>query len=208
MRQMFKKVEDAEASYGLDIEFYLSDATTSTPQSQEPSLRLDEVLVSSIKSLTQQQLHEAISNAFASVKGKKSVLLKILKEVNLPSLERIELLNLLYQSLPYQDKIVVLDKQFADTAVAKGIDTNPADFASISLEAMKLLQDNGKPNLIYKWSKCVFGENGKPLMPLHRMPFGLIQYQMEFFTCTNVMQVSFFIDSSRNFFVSRQLVQM
>jgi len=26
-------------------------------------------------------------------------------------------------------------------------------------------------------------------MPLQRMPFGLIQYQMEFFTCTNVMQV-------------------
>lgn len=27
-------------------------------------------------------------------------------------------------------------------------------------------------------------------MPVNRMPFGLIQYQMQFFTATNVMQVS------------------
>ena len=104
----------------------------------------------------------------------------------------IEIIECLYQQLPYQEKMVLLDKQFVDVAIAEGIDTNPADFASISLGAMKVLQENGKPNLIYKWSKCVFGEDGKSLIPLHRMPFGLIQYQMEFFTSTNVMQVSMF----------------
>eukprot|EP00058_Branchiostoma_floridae_P027248 XP_002612739.1 hypothetical protein BRAFLDRAFT_97281 [Branchiostoma floridae] len=29
----------------------------------------------------------------------------------------------------------------------------------------------------------------EPLMPLERMPFGLVQYQIDFFTCTNVQQV-------------------
>ena len=86
----------------------------------------------------------------------------------------------------------LINKQFLQTAVAEGIDSNPADFVSLSLGAMKVLQVAGKPNLIYKWSKCVFGDDGKPLIPLHRMPFGLIQYQMEFFTCTNVMQVTNF----------------
>ena len=192
MRQKYCNVEDAEDLYGLDADFYqLSDASTNAPQSQEPSLRLDKVLVSSIKSLTQQQLHEAILNAFASVIEKKDVVLKILKEMHLSTSTLMELIGVLYQSLPFQEKMVVLDEQFVGAAIAQGIDTNPADFASISLGAMKVLQDNGKPNLIYKWSKCVFGEDGKPLMPLQRMPFGLIQYQMEFFTCTNVMQVSY-----------------
>ena len=192
MRQKYCNVEDAEDLYGLDADFYqLSDASTNVPQSQEPSLRLDKVLVSSIKSLTQQQLHEAILNAFASVIEKKDVVLKILKEMHLSTSTLMELIGVLYQSLPFQEKMVVLDKQFVGAAIAQGIDTNPADFASISQGAMKVLQDNGKPNLIYKWSKCVFGEDGKPLMPLQRMPFGLIQYQMEFFTCTNVMQVSY-----------------
>lgn len=83
-----------------------------------------------------------------------------------------------------------MDKQFLDAAVSKGIDTNPADFTSLSLGAMMVLKENGKPNLIHTWAKCVYGEDGKPLMPVNRMPFGLIQYQMQFFTATNVMQVS------------------
>lgn len=82
---------------------------------------------------------------------------------------------------------MVLGKQFVGATNAQGTDINPADFALISLGAMKVLQDNGKPNLIYKWLKCVFGEDGQPLIPLHRMPFGLLEYHMKFFTCTNVM---------------------
>ena len=189
MRQKYNNVEDAEASYGLDVDFYLSDASTIVSQSQEP-LRLDEKLISSIKSLTQQQLQEAITHALAAVTDKKAFLLKMLGVVQLSSIAWIEIIECLYQQLPYQEKMVLLDKQFVDVAIVEGIDTNPADFASISLGAMKVLQENGKPNLIYKWSKCVFGEDGKSLIPLHRMPFGLIQYQMEFFTSTNVMQVS------------------
>ena len=175
MSQKYNNVEDAEASYGLDVDFYLSDASTIVSQSQEP-LRLDEKLISSIKSLTQQQLQEAFTHALAAVKDKKAFLLKILGVVQLSSTAWIEIIECLYQQLPYQEKMVLLDKQFADVAIAEGIDTNPADFASISLGAMKVLQESGKPNL-------------------HRMPFGLMQYQMEFFTSTNVMQVRhFFVD--------------
>ena len=114
----------------------------------------------------------------------------MLEEAKLSFPTRKELMNVLLQPLVYQEKMEVIDTQFVRTAVAEGIDSNPADFASLSLGAMKVLQAAGKPNLIYKWSKCVFGEDGKPLIPLHRMPFGLIQYQMEFFMCTNVMQVT------------------
>jgi len=114
----------------------------------------------------------------------------MLEEVELSFPTRKEMITVLLQPLLYQEKMEVIDKQFGQTVVAEGIDSNPADFVSLSLGNMKVLQSAGKPNLIYKWSKCVFGEDGKPLIPLHRMPFGLIQYQIEFFTCTNVMQVS------------------
>ena len=99
-------------------------------------------------------------------------------------------MKIIYQPLDMQDKLAIVDKHFVDAVVAQGIDSNPADFASLAIGAMKVLQDNGIPNLIYNWAKCVFGENGKPLIPLHRMPFGLLQYQMEFLTATNVMQVT------------------
>ena len=117
--------------------------------------------------------------------------LKLLTETQLSTAVREELIDSLLQPLSYQRKIALLDREFVAVARSQGIDTNPADFCTISLGAMEILQKNAKPNLIYKWSKCVFGEDGKSLMPLHRMPFGLIQYQMEFFTCTNVMQVNY-----------------
>lgn len=61
---------------------------------------------------------------------------------------------------------------------------------------MKRLEVNGKSNLVIKFCQCL--ANDRPdksgsLMPMHRMPFGLIQHCIEFFTCTNVMQVTLFI---------------
>ena len=80
-------------------------------------------------------------------------------------------------ALDTQNKLAIVDKHFVDAAVAQGINSNRADFASLANGGMKVLQDNAKPNLIKKWAKCVFGENGKSLIPLHSMPFGLLQYQ-------------------------------
>lgn len=74
-----------------------------------------------------------------------------------------------------------------------GITTNPSNFASLALKAMKMLQENGKSNLLYKFAYCLattsLGTN-KPLFDVKRMPFGLVEYQIEFFSCTNIMQVT------------------
>ena len=47
---------------------------------------------------------------------------------------------------------------FLKLAVKNGIDTNPADFASQSIRAMKRLQEHGKNTLLYKfcfaWIRC------------------------------------------------------
>jgi len=190
MRQKYKTVEEAESVYGLDVDFYLNDDSASALPTCQPSLRLDEVLASSIKSLTQKQMEELVMKALLGVKDQYSLLLKVLSVTQLSSDMRKALINQIYQPLDFQEKLELMDKQFLDAAVSKGIDTNPADFTSLSLGAMMVLKENGKPNLIHTWAKCVYGEDGKPLMPVNRMPFGLIQYQMQFFTATNVMQVS------------------
>ena len=88
----------------------------------------------------------------------------------------------------------VANFSFLELANKYGIDTNPADFASLSVKAMKRLKEHNKNNLVYKFSMCI-GSNqpgtDDPLFPLTRMPFGLVEYQIEFFSATNIMQVCY-----------------
>ena len=90
------------------------------------------------------------------------------------------------------DLLELTNNLFLKAAVFNGIDTNPSDFVTLSLTSMKVLQEHNKSNLLYKFAYCL-GSNQpgteKPLFPLNRMPFGLVEYQIEFFSCTN-MQVN------------------
>lgn len=86
----------------------------------------------------------------------------------------------------------ITNVSFLKLAVKNGIDTNPADFASQSIRAMKRLQEHGKNNLLYKFAFCIANTrpgSDVPLFPLKRMPFGLVEYQIEFFSATNIAQV-------------------
>lgn len=53
------------------------------------------------------------------------------------------------------------------------------DFPTPSLNAMGTLFKARKHNLIYNVSKCF--EHSRPRMPLHRMPYGLLDYNIRFF---------------------------
>eukprot|EP00112_Aurelia_sp_Birch-Aquarium-sp1_P015505 Seg3441.2 transcript_id=Seg3441.2/GoldUCD/mRNA.D3Y31 product="hypothetical protein" protein_id=Seg3441.2/GoldUCD/D3Y31 len=84
----------------------------------------------------------------------------------------------------------LLDELYAKVAKTSGITSNPRDFASLSISAMLELQGANKPNLVYQWVKCILRRTGaSALLPVNRMPFGLLQYQMEFFSCTNISQI-------------------
>jgi hypothetical protein len=58
---------------------------------------------------------------------------------------------------------------------------------------MRNLKDKDKPNLnMYKVAHILAMKRpgrDKTLLPMDRMPFGLLQYQILFFSCTNSMQV-------------------
>jgi len=82
---------------------------------------------------------------------------------------------------------------FLELALKNGINSNPANFAELAVCAMKRLQENGKNNLVYKFALCIATnrpESNDSLFPLNRMPFGMVEYQIEFFSSTNIMQIS------------------
>jgi hypothetical protein len=57
---------------------------------------------------------------------------------------------------------------------------------------MEMLEKKGKSNLLYKFAYCLATKcpgSDQFLFDVDRMPFGLVEYQIEFFSCTNVMQV-------------------
>lgn len=132
-----------------------------------------------------------VSKALANIPEDKifELLTDRLKSCNYELLSRF--INQFVEKLNPSNTEKLLDDMFLTAAVHRGIISNPLSFASTSLNAMKLLQDSGKPNLISKWSRCIWGPDGKPKLDFERMPFGLIEYQIEFFSCSNVMQVIF-----------------
>ena len=75
------------------------------------------------------------------------------------------------------------------------------NFAELAMHAMKRLQDNGKNNLIYKFALCISSNrpgSNDSLFPINRMPFGMVQYQIELFSATNIMGVGLLSDEFAN----------
>ena len=104
----------------------------------------------------------------------------------------IELLDVFVPLLHFNDVLNLANKLWKVLFTTFNINTNPADFIVLSLDAMLLLQQANKSNLVYKVAYCLGTKrpgSDQPLLPLERMPFGLIQYQFDFFRSTNSSQV-------------------
>ena len=94
--------------------------------------------------------------------------------------------------LCFNDILNIATKLWKVLFTAYNINTNPADFIALSLNAMLLLQQANKSNIVYKLAYCLGTKrpgSDQPLLPLEPMPFGIIQYQVDFFSCTNISQV-------------------
>ena len=104
----------------------------------------------------------------------------------------LDLVSKLAKLLPRKELIVCADMVFLHLADLQGETCNPVNYVSLSLEAMKTLSIISQSSLICKFVYMLGTKrpgSGEPLMPINRMPFGLMQYQIEFFSSTNVMQV-------------------
>ena len=180
LRIKYKTLEEAEEKCGLSIEAILHGTTVA----ETPTKMCPVSFLSKLKNFTAEQFLDITKEClqFLHPQCLVDVLSKSL-------LQHAGDIMPAFTACPKEAQVSFMDKMFANLASSCGINAKLSKFISLSVKAMKTLQDAGKNNLIYKWAKCIVGENGKPLIALDRMPFGLIEYQMEFFTATNVMQV-------------------
>lgn len=101
-----------------------------------------------------------------------------------------------FKRLSTETKKQFLDQMFQSVAEEEGLKIGTANFTSLSLRAMKTLKENSKPNVVKDFVKCLGTKrpnSQEPLMPVTRMPFGLIQHQIQFFCASDIRQVIYIL---------------
>lgn len=194
LKRKYKTVSEAEDALGITVECYMEESPGhSAPEERQP-LSVSPALLGKMKSLTANQICDLVVEGLASLgRGTRG-------DSFVSAITGI-MFNL-FEQKEFVDVIAILDKLYTWVACKKGITSNPRSFIQLSLEAMKRLEDNNKVNLVFKFCQGLAQDRpdkSGPLIPIHRMPFGLMQYCMEFFTCTNVMQVTTQSVSSHKF---------
>jgi len=173
MRGKFKNLEAAEEAYHLTLSDCLAELTVGGPKTRKQNP------VCTSKEIASELTHE-LNHPEPSA-------------VSLSAMSSGQFLEAL-SALEEEKLEFVANASFLKLALKGGINTNPANFATLSVKAMKVLQENGKNNLLYKFGYCIANTrpgSEEPLLPINRMPFGLVEYQIEFFSSTNIAQVGY-----------------
>ncbi len=96
-----------------------------------------------------------------------------------------------YGTLPLQQKKKLLEHMFmvyvTETCSSDFYHFVSCNFLASSIDAMKTLYEAKKANLILKLSQCLEGSN--PRMPIHQMPFGLLDYNIKFFSSSSTVSL-------------------
>ena len=202
LRKKFTTVDDAEDAYGITVDFYLASPSgkENTPtaqkekQSQPPVI--PQKVMDMLGKLTGCQLSMLAAHIMENlaVPILQSTLLKVLPKV-LPSLcvsDVTDLLSSLTKIASREALLSVADSLVCSVASKTGLSWNVKGFLETACRAMCELEAHDKPNVVYFLCRCIADkkEDGKsPILPLDRMPFGMIQYQLEFFNATHICQV-------------------
>ena len=166
-RKQFETSDDAEVHHGLDVDKYLgvvgiAQLSSSTPSNAPTNnFKSPETLLNKSRLLTNSQFLELVEKRFQvmNIEEQKSILDKILENVNDMCMTHI--IDKIFDKLEPNASVNALDKMFAKTAECSGIISKPVYYASSSIDAMLDLQNNYKPNLMYKWPKCINRRNEK-----------------------------------------------
>ena len=197
LQKKFRTVDEAEDAYGITIDSYLG-GPEAQKENQVPHAGIPEKVMDLVKKLTGCQLSMLATHIMENlaVPVLQSTLMKLLPKV-LPSMclsDVTELLSSLSRIASRNALLSVADSLVSGVASKTGLSWNVMGFLDTACRAMCELEAHGKPNVVYFLCRCIAGkkEDGKtPILPLDRMPFGLIQYQLEFFNATHVCQVIF-----------------
>ena len=185
LKRKYKTVDAAEDAVGLTVEKYVDGSPCqSSAHSNTDSLNLSSLLAGKLSCLTPAQLMDLILEGLLLLD---------------PSVYLVQLLSMVFNEVKDLDALSIVEQLYSWLASKKGLTSNVFSFVQLSLAAMERLETNNKVNLVIKFCQMIANDRpdkSGPLIPLSRMPFGLLQYCIEFFTCTNVMQVSYLVTSA------------
>lgn len=84
-------------------------------------------------------------------------------------------------------------KRFQQYALTKAGIIVPSDFLELSLAAMVRLKEAGRTNIVYNMVKAIGTQrpnSEQSLLPVTKMPMGLLEYCVNFFSSTHLQQVA------------------
>ena len=180
LKKKYKSVDEAEDARGISVESYINGSPVIQPgtSSDAAYLNVSPSVTGKLSCLTEKQLTDLILESLALLESSANV-----EQLFLRFFDEHE--NI--------DALSIIEHLYSWFAGKIGMSSSVFGFVQLSLKAMRRLEENKKPNLVVKFCQCLANDRpdkSGPLMPMQRMPFGLLQYCIEFFTCTNVMQVN------------------
>ena len=89
-------------------------------------------------------------------------------------------------------KLDILSLLFSEVAKGFPMPDVPQDFLRLSMAAMHRLHTSGRSNTVYLLAKALGtmrADDSDSLLPVSRMPMGLLEYTIAFFAATSIQQV-------------------
>lgn len=172
-RKMFATLEEAEEKYHLTLSDCLSELVLSKEHQPNKTTNTNPQVLHKTNPELNQEPNQPTSTTNSNIYSVDDIM-KAINHLNINEL------------------LTLTNNLFFKLALFKGIRSNPTNFCSLALDCMILLQNNQKTNLLYKYALAICKKSpttGEYVFPMNRMPFGLVEYQIEFFSCTNIKQV-------------------
>ena len=199
LRQRYQTIANAELKLGLDVNHYVgkSECYSTNVRKNSKTIKCTCGNWKDLTVLAKTQKLQVLKELFLSLDdaGKMTCCREIFfGEKSELSRMIISLLQSIIAKEKNMEEIVkFMDGTFLSLAMKNGLSSKPKYFVSNSIKAMKRLSSENKPNLVYKFSQMLTLQKAtnSPVIQLDRMPFGLLEYVIQFFTVSNVNQVQY-----------------
>lgn len=185
MRAKYATVDAAESAYGLTVEEYSEGTSTSSaPLRLAPSFIYSKVSVLTASQRT-ELFHNLVSTLPASVLSEE--LAAAPHHFNFEAFVSFisGLFSFLVTSSDANSLLPLLDSMMCEFLKKKQL-AFETPITTISGSMDKLLREGKNPYIPLKFASSITSER----MPLDRMPFGLIEHQINFFDAQHINQVS------------------
>lgn len=123
---------------------------------------------------SENQSTRAIVHSSLTVEEVISRIHHLLEGLN--SLQQLQIISTLFHHYAVNDKDLLV----------------PNDFLQLSIDSMQNLKDGRRCNVLYKFAKATAtmrDDGSDTLLPIKRLPMGLLEHCVNFFTATSIVQV-------------------